>query len=64
MPTKTNGPLQEDYNRALKAAKRAGAKAVRIEIGDRAIAIILDDTYLEKLAVGQPPAQKLKPPEW
>jgi hypothetical protein len=49
----------EDYKRALKAAKWAGAKAVRIEIGDGAIAILLDDAYLEKLAPGQPPAPEL-----
>ena len=50
----------EDYIRALKAAKRVGAKVVRVEIGDGAIAILLDDAYLEKLAPGQPPAPELK----
>jgi len=59
MPTKHNGPLMEDYKRAIKAAKWAGAKVVRVEIGDGAIAILLDDTYLEKLALGQPPAPDL-----
>ena len=56
MSTKVNGPLMEDYKRALKAAKWAGAKVVRVEIGEGAIAILLDDAYLEKLALGQPPA--------
>jgi hypothetical protein len=59
MPTKHNGPLMEDYKRALKAAKWAGVKAVRIEIGQGAIVMIMDDTYLEKLALGQPPAPEL-----
>ena len=35
MPTKVNGPLMEDYKRALKAAKGLGAKVVRVEIGER-----------------------------
>jgi hypothetical protein len=60
MPTKANGPLMEDYIRALRAAKRMGAKVVRIEIGGSAIAIMLDDAYMEKLAVGQPPAPDLQ----
>ena len=70
MTTKHNGPLIEDYKRALKAAKWAGVKAVRVEIGQGAIVMIMDDTYLEKLALGQPPAQELKAggkppaPEW
>ena len=57
MATKVNGPVMEDYIRALKAAKRMGVKAVRIEIGKGAIVMMMDDTYLEKLALGQPPAQ-------
>ena len=70
MATKHNGPLMDDYIRALKAAKRMGAKVVRVEIGDGAIAILLDDAYLEKLAPGQPPAPelngegKLPKPNW
>ena len=59
MPSRFKGPLMEDYVRALKAAKRMGAKVVRVEIGDGAIAILLDDAYLEKLAPGQPPAPDL-----
>jgi len=59
MVTKANGPLMEDYKRALKAAKWAGAKVVRVEIGEGAIAILLDDAYLEKLALGQPSAPEL-----
>jgi hypothetical protein len=59
MVTKVHGPLIEDYKRALKAAKWAGVKAVRVEIGETAIVLIMDDTYLEKLALGQPPAQEL-----
>lgn len=56
MPTKTNGPLMEDYKRAIKAAKWAGWGAVRIEFGTLAIAILKDGSYLEKLAQGQPPS--------
>ena len=63
MPTKSNGPLMEDYIRALRAAKRMGVKAVRIEVGKGAIVMMMDDAYLEKLAVGQPSAPDTKPPE-
>ena len=59
MSNRHNGPLMEDYKRALKAAKWAGAKVVRVEIGGGAIAILLDDAYLEKLAPGQLPAPEL-----
>ena len=59
MPARFRGPLVEDYKRALKAAKWAGVKAVRIEIGEGAIVLIMDDTYLEKLALGHPPAPEL-----
>ena len=59
MPARFRGPLVEDYKRALKAAKSAGVKAVRVEIGEGAIVLIMDDTYLEKLALGQPPAPDL-----
>jgi hypothetical protein len=63
MPSRFRGPLVEDYKRALKAAKWAGVKAVRVEIGEGAIVLIMDDTYLDKLALGQPPAPDAKPPE-
>ena len=56
MPTRSNGPLMEDYIRALRAAKRMGVKAVRVEVGKGAIVMLMDDDYLEKLALGQPPA--------
>ena len=56
MVTKANGPLMEDYKRAIKAAKWAGWKVVRVEVGGMAIAIMADETYLGKLALGQPPA--------
>ena len=59
MGNRHNGPLMEDYKRAIKAAKWAGAKVVRVEIGGGAIAILLDDAYLSKLAPGQPPAPDL-----
>jgi len=59
MVTKANGPRVEDYKRAIRAAKWAGAKVVRVEIQGAAIAILLDDAYLEKLAPGQPPAPEL-----
>jgi hypothetical protein len=60
MTTKRHGPLMEDYKKALRAAKWAGAKVVRIEIDGGAIAILLDDAYLDKLAPGQPPAPELE----
>ena len=63
MPTRTRGPLMEDYIRALRAAKRMGVKAVRVEVGQGAIVMLMDDTYLEKLALSQPPAPDAKPPE-
>lgn len=56
MPTRHNGPLSEDYKRAIRAAKWAGWKAVRVEFGNVAIVLLADDTYLEKLAQGQLPA--------
>ena len=56
MAAKAHGPILEDYKRALKAARWAGWKVVRVEIGNCAIALIKDDAYLEKLATGQPPA--------
>ena len=59
MPARVHGPLLEDYVRALKAAKRMGVKAVRVEIGQGAIVMMMDDTYMEKLALGQPPAPDL-----
>jgi hypothetical protein len=48
--------MMEDYVRALKAAKRMGVKAVRVEVGKGAIVMIMDDNYLEKLALSQHPA--------
>jgi hypothetical protein len=63
MPTKANGPLLEDYKRALKAAKWAGWKVVRVEIGKTAIALIADDTYLGKLEPIHPPVPDAKPEE-
>jgi hypothetical protein len=56
MPTKAHGPLQEDYKRLIREAKRAGAPAVVVYIGGTPVVIPLNDTYLEKLALGQPPA--------
>jgi hypothetical protein len=60
MTVKAHGPLLEDYKRAIKAAKWAGWKVVRVEIGNTGIALLADDTYLEKLALGQHPAPDLK----
>ena len=56
MPVKVRGPLLEDYVRALKAAKRLGIKAVRIDVAGATIVMPLDDVYLDKLSQGQPPA--------
>ena len=60
MPSKANGPLQEDYSRAIRAAKRHGLEIVRIEMGRFAIVLPLTHAYMEKLAQGQPPAPDLK----
>ena len=56
MPARFRGPLMEDYVRALKAAKRMGVKAVRVEVGQGAIVMVMDDNYLDRLAQCQPPA--------
>lgn len=58
MATKANSPLLvEDYKRAIRAAKWAGWKVVRVIVGENiAIELVADDTYLQKLAEGQPPA--------
>jgi len=56
MPTKAHGPLQEDYKRLIREAKRAGAPAVVVYIGGTPVVIPLNDAYLDKLALGQPPA--------
>lgn len=57
MPTKARGPLQEDYVRALRAAKKMGAKAVMAYIGGVPIVIPLDDAYIKLLDPVQPPAK-------
>lgn len=68
MATKTKGPLQEDYIRALRAAKKMGAKAVVVHLAGTPIVIPLDDAYLTALAQGQPPApdfeQREVKPSW
>lgn len=56
MATKSNGPLMQDYVRAMKAAKRMGAPAVVVYMGGTPVVIPLNDAYLDKLAQGQPPA--------
>lgn len=58
MPMRCNGPLAADYKRALQAAKWAGWKVVRVEIGNSAITLIENETYLEKMATGQPEPPK------
>jgi len=71
MPTKANGPLQEDYNRAIRAAKKFGVDIVRIEMGQFAIVIPLSHSQMERLARGHLPAPelsrgepKLRGPQW
>jgi hypothetical protein len=50
----------EDYTRALRAAKKVGAKAVRVEIGGSAITILLDDA----LALAETPSPlNIEPPK-
>jgi hypothetical protein len=56
MPTRSEGPLFEDVRRAIKVARQAGAKAVRIERGGVAVVIPLDDSYVGLLAKCQHPA--------
>jgi hypothetical protein len=64
MTVKAHGPLLEDYKRAIKAAKWAGWKAVRVEVGNGATIVLLaDDTYLERLERLHSPSQDLKPEE-
>ena len=69
MVTKANGPKQEDYRRALRAAVRvareAGAKVVRVEVGGCAIVIPLDEAAEAKVVGGQfEPKSTLPPPQW
>jgi hypothetical protein len=58
---KTEGPLLQDYLRALKAAKRMGVKSVSVHIPGSGAAIVLhlDDAYLERLERLHPPAPSL-----
>lgn len=69
MATKANGLLQEDYRRALRAAVRAareaGAKVVRVEVGGCAIVIPLDEAAEAKVLGGQfEPRSTLPAPQW
>ena len=70
MPTKANGPLQEDYRRAMRAAVRAareaGAKLVRVEVGGCAIVIPLDEAAEAKVVGRQfePESTPLPEPQW
>jgi hypothetical protein len=48
MTTKANGLLYADYARAMKAAKKCGAKTVRVD-PDGAITFSFDDNALDKL---------------
>ena len=69
MPTKARGPLQVDYARAIRAAKKAGAPAVRLTFANVVIEIPLGEDYLGKLASAQPPAldtgkRELRGPRW
>jgi hypothetical protein len=62
MTVKTEGPLLQDYLRALKAAKQMGVKSVSVHIPKTGTAIVLhlDDAYLEGMALRHPPAPDLK----
>jgi hypothetical protein len=57
MSGKVNGPTVADILRHMKAAKRMGVPAIATNIGGSIIVIPIDSSYLEKLALGQPPAQ-------
>ena len=59
MTTKTNGPLQVDVQRLIRACRREGVPKFEYQLGGVTIVVWLDDTYLEKLARGQPPAPDL-----
>jgi hypothetical protein len=66
MSTRSKGPLAEDYKRAMLAAKWAGAKSVRVEIGGSAMVFVLDDSATGQPTSGeQPPAlpAPVQPPE-
>jgi hypothetical protein len=63
MPTKVNGPLLEDYKRALKAAKWSGAKSVTVIIGGTPIVISLDAHYVETMGPPHLPVPDAKPEE-
>jgi len=66
MPTRARGPLQEDYARAIREAKKAGAPAVRVTIGEATIEIPLTGDYLRRLASAQlpTPGTTLRGPRW
>lgn len=63
MVTKSRGPLREDIRRIIGEAKRAGLANVVIHVGQTAIVMPLDGTYVEKLAPRQPPVPDVKPAE-
>lgn len=57
MATKANSPLLvEDYKRLVRAARWAKLPNLVFHQGGVTIVMPLDGTYVEKLAVGQPPA--------
>jgi len=69
MVTKAKGPLQEDYRRAItaavRAARAAGAKLVRVEVGGCAIVIPLDEAAEAKVVGSQfEPKSTLPKPQW
>ena len=63
MPTRAKGPLQADYTRAIRAAKKAGAPAVEVIIGGATIVIPLTGDYLSRLASAQLPAPSGRQPK-
>lgn len=63
MPTKTLGPLMTDYQRAIKAAKKAGWKEVAVKFPD-GVEIVFSEkddasAKLKLVASREPPKPKL-----
>jgi methylmalonyl-CoA mutase cobalamin-binding subunit len=56
MTTKVNGPRQVYFQRLVRALRKEGVKKMEYHSGGVTIVIPLDDTYLEKMARGHPPA--------
>ena len=61
MPVKAHGPLQADHQRLIRACRKEGVPNIVYHDGAMTIVIPLDGSYLDKLALGQPPAPDVEP---